>query len=53
MCRAVRCVRCGKMGWAGCGRHVDEVLRGVPKAERCDGHPTENRGTFFSRFLGR
>lgn len=35
MCRAVRCNKCGKMGWAGCGAHVDQVLAGVPKGNRC------------------
>jgi len=53
MCRAVRCGKCGKMGWAGCGRHVEEVLRGVPKAERCEGHAGESGGGFFARMLRR
>jgi hypothetical protein len=35
MCRAVRCGQCGKIGWAGCGAHVEQVLAGVPEEERC------------------
>ncbi len=53
MCRAVRCSKCGKMGWAGCGQHVEQVLRGVPQSERCPGHAGESKGGFFARILGR
>jgi hypothetical protein len=35
MCYAVRCERCGKAGWRGCGAHVESVLAGVPSADRC------------------
>lgn len=35
MCRAVRCGQCNKVGWAGCGAHVEQVLAGVPEDERC------------------
>ena len=35
MCRRVTCPSCGKAGWAGCGAHVDQVLAGVPKDQRC------------------
>jgi hypothetical protein len=38
MCRAVTCKTCGKTTWAGCGQHVDAVLAGVPKNQRCPGH---------------
>ncbi|WP_164704584.1 hypothetical protein [Blastococcus litoris] len=38
MCRAVTCRTCGKTTWAGCGQHVDQVMRGVPSAQRCPGH---------------
>ena len=38
MCRRVECPICGKPTWAGCGAHVEQVLGGVPKAERCQGH---------------
>lgn len=41
MCRAVRCKTCGKTTWAGCGMHVDQVLAGVPTADRCQGHSAD------------
>lgn len=44
MCRAVTCRTCGKTTWAGCGQHVDTVLRGVPRAQRCEGHQKAAKG---------
>lgn len=41
MCRAVKCRKCGKTTWAGCGMHVDQVMAGVPRADRCQGHQNE------------
>ena len=31
MCYPEKCPRCGKTGWAGCGQHVDDVMRPVPR----------------------
>ncbi len=55
MCRAVKCRTCGKTTWAGCGQHVDQVMRGVPTAQRCPGHSSEESegGSLLSRLLGR
>jgi hypothetical protein len=54
MCRAVNCKTCGKTTWAGCGEHVGDVMRGVPRTDRCQGHDREPRaGGFFSRFFSR
>ncbi len=54
MCRAVRCRQCGKTTWAGCGQHVDQVLRGVPSAQRCDGHAkVPSQGGFLAKMFGR
>ena len=54
MCRAVACKQCGKTTWAGCGQHVDQVMRGVRTADRCQGHVAEPRGPgFFARLFGR
>ena len=40
MCRRVECAKCGRPTFAGCGAHVDEVLRDVPRAKRrCPGKP--------------
>jgi hypothetical protein len=35
MCRKVTCNTCGKPTWAGCGAHVEQVLRDVPEMNRC------------------
>lgn len=51
MCRAVNCRVCGKQTWAGCGEHVDEVMRGAPPAQRCMGH--ESRLRPWTRIFGR
>lgn len=40
MCRQVTCPQCGKPSWAGCGAHVEQVLRDVPTADRCNCAPT-------------
>lgn len=56
MCRAVSCKQCGKMSWAGCGQHVDQVLAGVPRDLRCPGHPRAERPaktSLLSRLFGR
>ncbi len=56
MCRAVTCKKCGKTTWAGCGQHVDQVLAGVPRAQRCPGHddePAAERGGRLGRLFGR
>lgn len=52
MCRAVTCRRCGKTTWAGCGQHVDQVMRAVPKDQRCPGHRDEPAAGFFARLFG-
>jgi hypothetical protein len=41
MCHAKRCRKCDKVTWAGCGQHVDQVMRNVPRADRCAGHEDE------------
>ena len=55
MCRAVNCRTCGKTTWAGCGQHVDQVMKGVPNSQRCSGHEQEvGAGAgFFGRLFGR
>ena len=56
MCRAVTCKKCGKTTWAGCGEHVDQVMRGVPSADRCRGHEAEKstaRPSLLSRIFNR
>jgi hypothetical protein len=53
MCYAVTCKKCGKTTWSGCGQHVDQVMRGVPRNQRCAGHAHEPSSGFFSRLLGQ
>lgn len=54
MCQVVTCRTCGKTTWAGCGQHVDQVLRQVPKVQRCQGHEADPPAPgFFQRLLGR
>ncbi len=58
MCRAVKCKTCGKTTWAGCGQHVDQVMRSVPAEQRCPGHSRPATGaparpSLFARVLGR
>lgn len=36
MCQRATCKNCGKATYRGCGMHVEQVLAGVPKAQRCD-----------------
>lgn len=35
MCYPVKCNKCGKTTWAGCGKHAEQVMAKVPPAERC------------------
>lgn len=56
MCRPATCRTCGKASWAGCGQHVDQVLRGVPKNRRCTCPPaTRSVGGkgLLARLFGR
>ena len=53
MCQQVTCRQCGKVTWAGCGQHVDQVMRGVPQAKRCQGHaPEPKEPGFLSKLFG-
>ena len=35
MCSRVKCPKCGKATWSGCGAHVEQALAGVPEEKRC------------------
>jgi len=50
MCHRVQCKRCGKPTWAGCGRHIEQALAGVPREKRCTCPPPES---LFKRLFGR
>jgi hypothetical protein len=55
MCRPATCRTCGKTTWAGCGQHVDQVMRNVPSTQRCPGHSKDETasGGFLSRLFNR
>ncbi len=56
MCTRVKCRSCGKPTYAGCGRHVEQVLGDVPAAERCrcreERREQGGGGSFLRRLLG-
>ncbi|MDN5755901.1 MAG: hypothetical protein L0J68_04035 [Micrococcaceae bacterium] len=58
MCRAVKCRKCQKTTWAGCGQHVQQVMANVPRADRCSCDPNAPKdssasGGWLSRLFKR
>jgi hypothetical protein len=54
MCSPATCRTCGKATYSGCGQHVEQVLRGVPKKDRCACPPELRKtGGFLSKLFGR
>jgi hypothetical protein len=53
MCHAVTCRTCGKTTWSGCGQHVDQVMRNVSAANRCQGHEKQQPTGFFAKLFAR
>ena len=43
MCRRVECSKCSRPTFAGCGAHVEQVLRDVPPADRCRCHEAKSK----------
>ncbi len=41
MCQRVQCSGCGKPSYAGCGRHVEQVLGDVRPEDRCQCRDTK------------
>ncbi|WP_268258622.1 hypothetical protein [Actinomyces urinae] len=35
MCSPIRCAKCGKTTWTGCGQHVDQVKAMVADSDWC------------------
>lgn len=57
MCRQVSCKTCKRETWAGCGNHKNEVLRGIPKNQRCSCTAADKAATrankgFFAKLFG-
>ncbi len=53
MCHAVTCKTCGKATWAGCGRHVEQALAGVPRRTVPRPRPAREPGLLRRLFGGR
>lgn len=59
MCQRTTCRTCRKATYSGCGRHVEQVLAGVPASQRCDcssraaAQPAGERRGVFSIFRRR
>ncbi|MBR5950734.1 MAG: hypothetical protein IKZ87_04795 [Actinomycetaceae bacterium] len=55
MCYPVKCPKCGKTTWGGCGSHVDSVMRNVPKNQQCtcpQNAAPQGGGSMFSKLFG-
>jgi len=56
MCQQTTCKVCKKATWSGCGQHKNEVLRGIPKNERCACTQAQKdaarKQSFFGRLFG-
>ena len=44
MCQRVDCQKCGRPTYAGCGKHIEQVLGNVPEAARCKCRDAEPKG---------
>jgi hypothetical protein len=54
MCQRIQCPVCNKPSYAGCGRHIEQVLADVPAAERCHcSDPAQAKPKNDSSWLGR
>ncbi|MFN0283421.1 MAG: hypothetical protein ACKVZ6_15805 [Kineosporiaceae bacterium] len=57
MCRSATCRACGKASWKGCGQHVEQVLRSVPRNQRCsctaEVKAAASGQSLFARLFGR
>ncbi|MBS2966672.1 hypothetical protein KGA66_26785 [Actinocrinis puniceicyclus] len=54
MCRRATCRTCGKATYKGCGMHVEQVLAGVPRSQRCscDSDQKHEGGGLLGRLFG-
>ena len=56
MCQPATCRACGKATYRGCGQHVDQVLKGVPRSARCTCTAEQRRAaspSILTRLFGR
>ena len=56
MCQRVTCHSCRKPTYAGCGRHIEQVLGDVPLEKRCqckeDPQSTKPKDSWMKRLIG-
>lgn len=58
MCQRVTCKSCGKPTYAGCGRHIEQVLGDVPVDKRCkcreskSSRPADAKESWVKRIFG-
>jgi hypothetical protein len=50
VCQRVTCKQCDKPTWVGCGRHIEQALRGVPVDQRCT---CPRQKSLIERLFGR
>lgn len=53
MCRQVKCKKCGKATWAGCGQHIEQALAGVSAQNRCQCSTTKTQTATGPGLLAR
>lgn len=57
MCSVTICKRCGQTTWKGCGKHIEQVLAGVPQSKRCtcreEAASAPANGGFFARLRAK
>ncbi|PWI11784.1 hypothetical protein DIZ27_03430 [Streptomyces sp. NWU339] len=53
MCQRAVCRSCRKVTYEGCGRHVEQVLAGVPTTQRCACEPAGRMGTRTAEAMSR
>ncbi|MFN8015432.1 MAG: hypothetical protein U0R17_02335 [Acidimicrobiia bacterium] len=51
MCRAIKCKKCGKVTWSGCGQHVDQVMAGVSEDDKCKCDHSAAKKSWLSKWL--
>jgi hypothetical protein len=53
MCQRATCRTCRKATYVGCGQHVEQVLAGVPDAQRCSCAPAPRAVGSWRRLFRR
>ncbi|MBW0119434.1 hypothetical protein [Pseudonocardia abyssalis] len=53
VCQRAMCRTCGLATYRGCGQHVEQVLTGVPAAQRCRCAPAPRSGGGWRRWFRR